>query len=117
MKGYLQDANGNEQELQVTKPDPTDGTYVVHMDEETWIRVVPDDRSHLVELTSQQVSDLHFAVLLRAAELVQQGRDAYDHDKWRSQQERLDNMNSYFNHANQYHELARIIERVKQGRN
>lgn len=40
---YLQDADGNERTLQVTEPDPTDGTYCVHMDDEgqSWIRIVP----------------------------------------------------------------------------
>ena len=68
-----------------------------------------------LNITQDQLCDLHFAVLCRAAELVQQGKDAYDHDKWRSQQDRLDIMNSYFEHANKYHELARLCERIKQG--
>lgn len=76
-----------------------------------------DRNTYTLKLTGQQLNDVHFAILLRAAELVQQGKDAYDHDKWRSQQERLDIMNSYFEHANQYHELARLVEDVKQGRN
>ncbi len=40
---YLQDADGNENTLRVTEPDPEDGTYCVHMDNQgqAWIRIVP----------------------------------------------------------------------------
>ena len=42
---YLQDADGNERTLNVTEPDPEDGTFCAHMDDEgqSWIRIVPDD--------------------------------------------------------------------------
>lgn len=68
-----------------------------------------------LNITRSQLDDIHFAILSRAAELVQIGKDAYDHDKWRTQQDRLDVMNSYFEHANRYHDLARLCERIKQG--
>lgn len=40
---YLQDADGNERTLDVTEPDPADGSYCVHMDDQgqSWIRIVP----------------------------------------------------------------------------
>ena len=40
---YLQDADGNERTLDVTEPDPEDGTFCVHMDDEgqAWVRIVP----------------------------------------------------------------------------
>ena len=44
---YLQDADGNERKLQVTKPDPDDGTYCAHLDDETWIRICPDDEEEM----------------------------------------------------------------------
>ncbi len=39
---YIQDADGNERTLPVTSPDPDDGTYCAHMDDEgqAWIRIV-----------------------------------------------------------------------------
>ena len=46
MEAYLQDADGNERTLDVTEPDPADGTYCVHMDDQgqSWIRIVPEPR-------------------------------------------------------------------------
>jgi hypothetical protein len=49
VRAYLQHADGDELELRVTTPDPPDGTFVVHFDEELyitppeqwWIRIVP----------------------------------------------------------------------------
>ncbi len=40
---YMQDADGNEETLLVTEPDPADGTFCVHMDDQrqSWIRIVP----------------------------------------------------------------------------
>ena len=54
IKAYLQDADGNERTLDVTSPDPDDGTYCVHMDDagQAWIRIVqendPDDMNQEV---------------------------------------------------------------------
>lgn len=53
MKAYLQGPNGEETELEVTEPDPVDGTYCVGLDDlymtkdskvdlrGFWIRIVP----------------------------------------------------------------------------
>jgi hypothetical protein len=43
---YLQDADGNERTLPVTEPDPPDGTFCAHMDDEgqAWIRIVPSNQ-------------------------------------------------------------------------
>ncbi len=43
---YLQDADGNERTLRVTEPDPEDGTYCIHMDDEgqSWVRIVPTSK-------------------------------------------------------------------------
>lgn len=68
MKGiiaYLQDADGNERELDVTEPDPKDGTYCVHMDdqEQAWIRIVsvPTNREEFIgrvlELTKEYADE------------------------------------------------------------
>lgn len=41
---FLQDADGNEETLSVTEPDPRDGTICIHLPQESdpaWIRVVP----------------------------------------------------------------------------
>ncbi len=48
MVAYLQDADGNERTLEVTRPDPFDGTYCVFQDEEgfAWIRIVPGTLRH-----------------------------------------------------------------------
>ncbi len=52
---YLQDADGNERTLDVTKPDPEDGTYCVYMDDkgQAWIRIVPMDLSIVVDMIQQ----------------------------------------------------------------
>jgi len=42
MKVYVQDADGNERELKVTRPDPEDGTYCAHLNDEEWVRIVPE---------------------------------------------------------------------------
>ena len=41
---YIQDADGNERTLPITEPDPADGTFCAHMDDEgqSWIRIVPN---------------------------------------------------------------------------
>lgn len=38
---YLQGADGSETTLNITEPDPADGTYCVHLDKERWVRIVP----------------------------------------------------------------------------
>ncbi len=51
MKTYLQDADGREHTLLVTEPDPWDGTYCAHLNDESWIRIVPF-------LTTKEMFDL-----------------------------------------------------------
>ena len=41
MNVHVQDTNGSEWELEVTSPDPADGTYCAHMSDAVWIRIVP----------------------------------------------------------------------------
>lgn len=59
-EAYLQTANGLEAELEVTKCDPDDGTFVVHLtdaafgllaDDDCWLRIVPAQTE-----TEQEVS-------------------------------------------------------------
>ena len=64
---YLQGPDGQEYTLNVTSPDPDDGTYCAHMpekasglSEEWWARIVPDvlDLSDLTNRTELHVKQL-----------------------------------------------------------
>ncbi len=39
---YLQFADGDEKTLRVTSPDPDDGSYVVHLSDNRWVRLVSE---------------------------------------------------------------------------
>ena len=40
---YLQNADGSERELQVTMPEPNDGTICAHINDDSWVRIIPTD--------------------------------------------------------------------------
>jgi hypothetical protein len=44
VKAFLQKSDGSERTLEVTKPDPEDGTYVVSLAPDVWVRIVPERR-------------------------------------------------------------------------
>ena len=37
---YLQDEDGNESDLNITEPDPADGSICIHLPDGRWVRLV-----------------------------------------------------------------------------
>jgi enolase len=73
-----------------------------------------DDGAVLIELSKEQLRDVKWAIMLRAAELVQQGKYVYEQETWRTHQERLDKMNDLFEEANKYHELVAMVKNLEE---
>lgn len=70
MKAYLQGADGSERTLDITQPDPKDGTYCAHMNEETWVRIVPVAGGTLTASERRGLEGLYAMDLTRVMEMV-----------------------------------------------